>query len=256
MKQKSKYGFFTPIIRKNSKQTIILIEPFKIHCHYYRNKNCDNFYRYDNLKTGLILSVNFAAENKVDLTDPYRDDVVVVVVVAVLAPLLPFAVARSYCAADGRCSYGSGGCWDWNKPSCRCYRLVPCWAWCARSVCAASTALRKSGFCCKAHIETHRSCCFWATDLAAEPDTGCYFCFFLFTFFFFSIFFYYLLFTIFCLLSFFWSIIFNSQYLNWYSISYSHFFFSFTLFFDNISAYKIIFISFLSIFFSCQFVFF
>lgn len=116
-------------------------------------------YCYENLETGLIPSVN-VAENKVDYP------------VVVWVPLLPFAVAHSYCAVDGRCFYGSGGCWDWNKPSCRCYRLVPCWAWCARSVCAASTALRKSGFCCKAHIETHRSCCCRPTDLAAEPDTG------------------------------------------------------------------------------------
>lgn len=44
------------------------------------------------------------------------------------------------CAVDGRCSCDCAGCSDWSKPSYRCYRLVPCWALCARFVCAASTA--------------------------------------------------------------------------------------------------------------------
>ena len=120
---------------------------------------------HENCGTGLILSENFvAAENKVGPTGPF--------LVVDEVPLLPFVVARSCCVDDGRCSYGSGGCSGWSKPSCRCYRLVPCWAWCARSVCAASTALGRSGFCCKARIETHRLCCCRPTDLAAEPDTG------------------------------------------------------------------------------------
>lgn len=123
---------------------------------------------HEDCGTGLILSADVAAaENKVGPTGP-----LVVPFVVVSAPLLPFVVARSCCVVDDRCSYGSGGCWGWSKPSCRCYRSVPCWAWCERSVCAASTALRKSGFCCKAHIETHRLCCCRPTDLAAEPDTG------------------------------------------------------------------------------------
>jgi len=85
--------------------------------------------------------------------------------------LLPFSAARFCCAAGGRCSCGCADCLDWSKPACRCYRSVPCWAWCARSVCAASTALGRSGFCCTARIETHRSRRCQPTDLAAEPDT-------------------------------------------------------------------------------------
>lgn len=85
--------------------------------------------------------------------------------------LLPFFAARFCCVADGRCSCGCVDCLDWSKPACRCYRLVPCWAWYARSVCAASTALGRSGFCCTARIETHRSRRCRPTDLAAEPDT-------------------------------------------------------------------------------------
>lgn len=87
----------------------------------------------------------------------------------------PCVAARSCCVADDRCSCGSGGCSGSSKPACRCYRSVPCWAWCARSVCAASTALGRSGFCCKARIETHRTRRCQPTDLAAEPDTGGYF---------------------------------------------------------------------------------
>jgi len=85
--------------------------------------------------------------------------------------LLPFSGARFCCAVDGRCSCGCADCLDWSKPACRCYRSVPCWAWYARSVCAASTALGRSGFCCTARIETHRSRRCRPTDLAAEPDT-------------------------------------------------------------------------------------
>lgn len=85
--------------------------------------------------------------------------------------LLPFVAARFCCVADGRCSCGCADCLDWSKPACRCYRSVPCWAWCARSVCAASTALGRSGFCCTARIETHRSRRCRPIDLAAEPDT-------------------------------------------------------------------------------------
>jgi len=85
--------------------------------------------------------------------------------------LLPFSGARFCCVVDGRCSCGCADCLDWSKPACRCYRSVPCWAWYARSVCAASTALGRSGFCCTARIETHRSRRCRPTDLAAEPDT-------------------------------------------------------------------------------------
>ena len=84
----------------------------------------------------------------------------------------PCVAARSCCVADDRCSCGSAGCSGSSKPACRCYRSVPCWAWCARSVCAASTALGRWGFCCKARIETHRTRRCRPTDLAAEPDTG------------------------------------------------------------------------------------
>lgn len=90
----------------------------------------------------------------------------------------PSAAARSCCVADDRCSCGSAGCSGSSIPACRCYRSVPCWAWCARSVYAASTALGRSGFCCKARIETHRTRRCRPTDLAAEPDTGGYFWFF------------------------------------------------------------------------------
>lgn len=98
-----------------------------------------------------------------------------------------YAVAPIFHADDDRCSCDFSNCWDWSIPSCRCYRLVPCWASCVRSVCAASIVLVRSGFCCKAHIETHRSRCCRPTDLAAEPDIIVTF----FFFFHFQYFFYY-----------------------------------------------------------------
>lgn len=128
--------------------------------------------------------------NLIPFADAVGPDGVVVVAVAVAAAvaarsnlsrrglsadrgsaLFPFFVAHFCCVADGRYSCGCADCLDWSKPACRCYRSVPCWAWCARSVYAASTALGRSGFCCTARIETHRSRRCRPTDLAAEPDT-------------------------------------------------------------------------------------
>ena len=93
------------------------------------------------------------------------------VAAAVVAAPRLCAAARSCCAVGGRCSCGYADCWGWSKPSCRCCRSAPCSGACVRSVCAASTALGRSGFCCRARIETHRSRHCRPTDLAAEPDT-------------------------------------------------------------------------------------